>query len=744
MKSTNFYLNVWQKALRAEISHLKKYGSSKYVLKNGQPMTASNGTYTYYFETTQTTRIPNGSKISIEPIAMTGRILSSEGKSIIIAVEAPIGSLQQLYLVYDPWELLDQLHDRLDEIKESKQKRTRIKKLMNPPLEVKHPTDSISSNVHELVLRSKYNPVTFVWGPPGTGKTYTLGRVAANKYFKHKTVLILAQSNQAVDVLIAETTQFIHKKGKLKRTGDVLRYGAHTEKSTHFMTTSELLNIHNPSLATNRQALIEERKGLKETLGNSYTNRDSEQLLKLELKLSQMHEKIREQELSFVNDAEIIGTTLAKAATDPAIYEKQYDLVIVDEASMAYVPQIAFAASLAKRTIVCGDFKQLPPIATARHKLVDEWLREDIFHKAQVVNWVQDKQKHSIHPHLFLLKEQRRMHPDISAFTNKHIYNSLVGDHESVKRSRTPIVERPPFENLASILVNTSGMGNYCLREKSTNSRFNIWHLLLSFQVIHEAYLSGAKSIGFVTPYRAQAYLMDLLLSDLYEEELLEADIIAATVHKFQGSERDVMIFDVVDSYPQERPGMLLVGKDSERLINVAITRTRGKFVHICNEQFIRSNVYRNKTIHQLVNHQTTNQQIIQSRQIGSWVKNQHPKLLWIHAKKLEKLKDDIIHAKHTIFIYIPDRKKLTQEWRNILNTRHPSTTLEVFSTNDVKQKNKTDTSVAVPFPFIIIDKKYLWLGLPFETTMHVQPPYIAARLHSKQVIEYVLSEIVI
>ena len=33
--------------------------------------------------------------------------------------------------------------------------------------------------------------------------------------------------------------------------------------------------------------------------------------------------------------------------------------------------------------------------------------------------------------------------------------------------------------------------------------------------------------------------------------------VLAATVHKFQGSERDMMIFDTVDSYPQERPGVL-------------------------------------------------------------------------------------------------------------------------------------------------------------------------------------------
>ncbi|MFP3380937.1 AAA domain-containing protein, partial [Bacillus sp. SIMBA_069] len=86
----------------------------------------------------------------------------------------------------------------------------------------------------------------------------------------------------------------------------------------------------------------------------------------------------------------------------------------------------------------------------------------------------------------------------------------------------------------------------------------NIWQLLLSFQLIHEAYVGGTRSIGYVAPYRAQADLMEKLLDDLYAKERQTADIIAATVHRFQGSEREMMIFDTVDSYPQNRAGMLL------------------------------------------------------------------------------------------------------------------------------------------------------------------------------------------
>ncbi|WP_318503777.1 DEAD/DEAH box helicase [Bacillus sp. T3] len=509
-----------------------------------------------------------------------------------------------------------------------------VKKLMNPSMEAKHPTEKIKSNVHELMLRSKYNPATFVWGPPGTGKTYTLARVVANKYFQKKRILILAHSNQAVDVLLSEITSFIKKKDRF-HLGDVLRYGGQSGEALtdhNEITTSQLIEKQDPMLALDRERLIEERRGLKYDLARSFSLRDSNALLELETKIARILEKVRQREVQFLKEAFIIGTTLAKAASDSAIYEKEYDLVILDEASQAYVPQIAFAAALAKRVIVCGDFKQLPPIASSRDPLVTKWMKEDVFHRAGVVASLNEEM---LHPHLFLLKEQRRMHPDISSFTNQYIYHSLVGDHESVKKSRNKIVKQAPFPDQAAVLVDTSYTGLHCVSDRATNSRFNLWQLLISFQLIHESYVGGAKSIGYVTPFRAQATLMDLLLSELYESECIEADIIAATVHRFQGSERDVMIFDTVESPPQNRVGMLLTGKDSERLINVAITRTKGKFLHVSNYDYISRNVFRGKTLRQLVEHQVRNEQRITTKSIGSWILNQHERLRWLHARKL-------------------------------------------------------------------------------------------------------------
>ncbi|MBM7691203.1 nucleoside-triphosphatase THEP1 [Peribacillus deserti] len=741
MISTRKYISEWQNALRAEIFHLKKYGSTKYFVKNGR-LLSGGGEYTYYFDSSDFLRIPSGSVLRLEWGSMSeeGRLLSSEGKSAIISFTKSMGDLiDEAFLYYDPWKLLDELSSRFDEMKESKQKRSRIKHLMNPDVTAKHPTDKIKNNLHELILRSKYNPATFVWGPPGTGKTYTLARVAANKYSKNLRVLILSHSNQAVDVLMAEISSFLKKKDKFKE-GDILRYGSNAnENLDESITVQNLLEKRHPSLAEKRVQLLEERKGLKQDLSGSFSQRDSSRLLDLETKIASVLEKVRVKELQFVKDAEIIGTTLAKAASDPAVYERTYDIVIVDEISQAYIPQAAFAATLGKRIIVCGDFMQLPPIASSRHPLVEKWLKTDIYQEAGVTAGVREGK---LHAQLFLLDKQRRMHPDISAFTNKFIYQSLVSDYEGVRDSREKNTGLAPFPGKASVLLDSSFSGEHCITDRISSSRMNLWHVFLSFQAIHEAYTAGARSLGYVTPYRAQAALMGVLLEDLYKEEQSRADIIAATVHRFQGSEREQMIFDTVDTWPQSRPGMLVIGKDSERLINVAVTRSKSKFIHVSDMQFLRSTVYGSKTIRQLSNYQDEHGHTVSQQDIGKWIVHQNPKMQWFHARNLEQVKKDVAGAGSSMIFSLPAGSTLTQEWADIIKSKGSRVKTTVISKDGSHLISDADHYLAydIPFPCIIIDQRYLWYGMPVEGAKRIKPPSAAVRLESPAFIQHLLS----
>ncbi|MEK4200055.1 DEAD/DEAH box helicase [Cytobacillus sp. FSL K6-0265] len=742
MVSTKVYIKEWQKAIAAEISHLKQFGSKSYHLFAGRKLDAKEG-YSYYFEVHFPLSIPIGSTITVlwGERKSKGRMVSVEGKNIIVTIEDYLGEdIHEAQLQHDPWELLDQLFQRLAEIKDQKKKRVRIKHLMNPSTEVKHQQDKIKSPLHELVLRSKYNPITYVWGPPGTGKTYTLARVAANKYLKNQRILVVAHSNQAVDVLMAEVYQFLLKKEKYN-LGDLLRYGRQSDefmKQFVSITATGLLNISDGDLIEEKNQLMEERAGLKLDLSSSFSQRDSRQLVEIEKKLHTLHEKLKKKENTLVKQSRIIGTTLAKMATDPLIYEDEFDYIILDEASMAYIPQIALATSLGKRTIICGDFKQLPPIASAKHPLVKKWLQEDIFHHAGVVN---QENEGKLHPQLFLLNEQRRMHPDISKFTNEYIYQSLVVDHHSVYQTRENIVESQPFPMRASILLDTSSTGAYCIKEKATHSRVNLWQLLLSFQLIHEAYKAGNRSIGYVTPYRAQAILMTQFLDEIYEKEKMTAQIVSATVHRFQGSEQDMMIFDTVDGDPETRPGMLLTGQNSERLLNVALTRTKGKFIHIANGTFIRRHVSSKKIWKKLWQHQISEGHVIGPAEIGQWMNHSHPKLSWHYAKKRERLLYDLHHAKKQVIVGLPRTFSVQSPYLEVFQSLIKRGLLTICSETHLSELPSASHMKGHPsFAFIMIDDDILWVGAPFEAMTNLLPPYVNARIISNTLVNWVKS----
>ena len=84
-------------------------------------------------------------------------------------------------------------------------------------------------------------------------------------------------------------------------------------------------------------------------------------------------------------------------------------------------------------------------------------------------------------------------------------------------------------------------------------------------------------SVGVVTPFRAQAQLIQSHVAEHPELSRLSerAELLVDTVHRFQGDERDVMIFSPVVSNGIT-PDALGFLRSNGDLFNVAITRARG------------------------------------------------------------------------------------------------------------------------------------------------------------------------
>lgn len=78
-----------------------------------------------------------------------------------------------------------------------------------------------------------------------------------------------------------------------------------------------------------------------------------------------------------------------------------------------------------------------------------------------------------------------------------------------------------------------------------------------------------------------------------FDEDFIKR-IKIGTVHTFQGSECDIIIFDMVDCFQQEngkpkKIGRLYSGENGERLLNVAVSRARHKLIIVCDPEYIKN-----------------------------------------------------------------------------------------------------------------------------------------------------------
>ncbi len=277
---------------------------------------------------------------------------------------------------------------------------------------------------------------------------------------------------------------------------------------------------------------------------------------------------------------------------DEAVYNQKFDVVIFDEASMAYVPQIVFAAGLANSFFVClGDFCQLPAIV---QNSVDGQLARDIFEYTGITSAIEYQQGHKW---LTMLNVQYRMHHSIANFVSQNMYQGLLQTSEKIFESRNEVAEIDPCPEAAMSLIDISGTYSVCTKTMD-NSRINILSALISIRLAEK--IINQYDVGIITPYSAQARLLLAMLRDLRECDTRWETVSCATVHQFQGSEKTVIIYDAVDCYRMTYPGSLLTTQRndvSNRLFNVALTRSKGKFIMVSNVDYFKRKKISNKLL---------------------------------------------------------------------------------------------------------------------------------------------------
>lgn len=402
--------------------------------------------------------------------------------------------------------------------------------------------EGLNTEQREILIKALRSEDYFlIQGPPGTGKTsYMLRSVVENIH--HNTaenILILAYTNRAVDEICNAI-----KNSEL--TPDFLRMGS-KESTVHI-----------------------------------------ENLLYWIIEI----EGIREAYNKFINCRIIISTISSIIYNKEILAIKNFDTVIIDEASQILEPQLVGILSSIKRFIMIGDDKQLPAVVVQNKPNVspDLYLKsifledprislfERLLTNAKANKWVGS---------YGMLKRQARMHKGIMEFPNMHFYeNKLEIFTENIWQKEKYSYFKPNSDN--KLIENLSKSRVIFIEseidKKLKVSQDEVKKAIDLLNIINEiSKIESGDKVGIISPYRMQC---SEILHSIPKEyaEFVDVD----TVERFQGSERDIIIYSFATNN-----GILLdmnvSGNNIDKKLNVAMTRSKKHLLILGNPRVLKA-----------------------------------------------------------------------------------------------------------------------------------------------------------
>ena len=419
--------------------------------------------------------------------------------------------------------------------------------------------------------------ITFIWGPPGTGKSYTLATIimALHGMSKERTA-VCCLSNVAVDQLVNKVIDIVNEEEPQMARGEFYRAGRTQDER---LTSTDILFPDDDKSGELRSKI----KLFSDLLGK-YRNQNlqySDKAIRIKAKLKDLREELKKHTDYLISQVKVVFSTISNFVINPRLKNGFFDNLIIDEASMLALPQlIALARNVTKRIILVGDFQQLSPITVAGIPL----LKENVFKLCGI------DIEHSDHPALCPLLNQRRSNPKLVDIINHPFY---AGYLHAVNKKYNSIIARPPF---SECVVGIYGVDDGVVKFTKGGTRQNVANAEAVMNILDEYGKEKEESfsIGIITPYRGQASLLKSRYIQKEYDSSFQKRVTIGTVHTFQGSERDVIIFDMVDCSTFENgkaayPGQLYKGEQGEQLLNVAISRARHKLIIVCDPQYLDS-----------------------------------------------------------------------------------------------------------------------------------------------------------
>lgn len=343
------------------------------------------------------------------------------------------------------------------------------------------------------------------------------------------------------------------------------------------------------------------RLGQEDSCAPRYAGRLLEQLLGERPKLNEIRKRLLKTRV-------IVSTTSTLQSRPSLFHLKRFSLCIVDEASQILEPSIIgiLLSDAIGRFILIGDHKQLPAIVVQpddepRLRTCRQSLFERLLHQEQQARRTD---------FVGLLRYQGRMHPEIAAFPNEFFYRReqllpVPCPHQLEDRLDYNEPSEDALDDqlkLHRVLFLSTAASEETLSDKVSPAEARLVADLLRriFRQYGAQRFDPDRTVGVIVPYRNQIAMIrrEIALLNIPQLEAISID----TVERYQGSQRDVIIYSFTVQRPYQLDFLTASSFEEEddehpsskhvidRKLNVAMTRARKQLIMTGNAGLLSRN----------------------------------------------------------------------------------------------------------------------------------------------------------